>query len=112
MRRHGGDTMVRRKSSAAPDCSPLFPSDAYPITPPARRPPPGFVEPLEGRILFSAPPQWSSRGVGGGGAFFAPSFSPHTPAEMYVASDMSGLYRSTDTGASWSIRDFHEVQAN
>src|SRR4051812_48508807 len=70
------------------------------------------VERLEERTLFAAPTVWNSRGVGGGGAFFAPSFSPFNAGELYVTSDMSGLYKSTDTGASWSIRPFGQMQAN
>src|SRR5205085_1750752 len=70
------------------------------------------AERLEGRTLFSAPTQWSSRGPGGGGAFFAPSFSPYSTSDLYVTSDMSGLYHSADAGASWSLTDFNQVQAN
>jgi hypothetical protein len=71
-----------------------------------------LAEILEDRTLFAAPTVWNSRGVGGGGAFFAPSFSPFNAGELYVSSDMSGLYKSTDVGASWSIRPFAQMQAN
>jgi hypothetical protein len=70
------------------------------------------LQALEARTLFAAPAVWSSRGPGGGGAFFAPSFSPHNANEIYVSSDMSGLYRSTNLGQSWQIQDFRQIQAN
>ena len=56
------------------------------------------------------PSEWASRGIGGGGAMFAPSFSPHNPNELYVASDMSGLFHTTDLGASWEIVPFQRFQ--
>lgn len=73
-----------------------------------RRP---LVEPLEKRTLFSMPTSFASRGPGGGGAFFGPSFSPYNANEIFAASDMSGVYRSGNLGASWQIQDFRQVQA-
>ena len=58
----------------------------------------------------AAPIQWVSRGPGGGGAFFSPCFNPHNPAEVYVKSDMSDLFRSTDAGRHWSTVDFRAMQ--
>src|SRR2546428_5516740 len=55
---------------------------------------------------------WISRGLGGGGALFFPSFSPYNPNELYVACDLAGFYHSTDLGLSWSLVDFRQVQAN
>ena len=70
-----------------------------------------ITEPLETRRLLAAPPvEWLSRGPGGGGALFAPSFSPHDPQEMYVVTDMSEVFRSQDLGASWSAEHFEEIQ--
>ena len=71
---------------------------------------PFVLEGLESRICLSAPTQWNSRGPGGGGAFLCPSFSPFNPAELYVTSDMSGVYHSTNTGASWQILPFGQLQ--
>src|SRR2546428_13944798 len=63
-------------------------------------------------LLQASPPSlWISRGPGGGGALFSPSFSPHNPNELYVACDLAGLYRSTDLGLSWSLVDFRQIQA-
>lgn len=70
------------------------------------------IERLEERTLFSAPTQFSSVGVGGGGALFAPSFSPSNPNEVFVSTDMGELFHSTDLGHSWSFPDFRQIQAN
>ena len=68
-------------------------------------------------LLFTAfahaapPTQWSSRGIGGGGALFSPGFSPHNPNELYIACDMGELFHSTDLGASWGVVDFRQLQS-
>lgn len=59
----------------------------------------------------AVPAVWESRGVGGGGAMFSPSFSPHAASEMFVACDMSQLFRTTDLGRSWTTLDFRSVQS-
>lgn len=58
------------------------------------------------------PTSFTSRGVGGGGALFAPSFSPFSPNELYIACDMSELFHTTDLGQTWSALDFRKVQGN
>jgi photosystem II stability/assembly factor-like uncharacterized protein len=68
------------------------------------------IEQLERRLLLSMITNWSSRGPGGGGAFFSPSFSPYNSNELYTVSDMSGLYHSTNLGQSWSVADFRQIQ--
>ncbi|MBK9332668.1 MAG: hypothetical protein IPM96_09790 [Ignavibacteria bacterium] len=55
---------------------------------------------------------WTSKGPGGGGALFSPSFSPHDPDELYIACDMSELFRSTDLGITWAETDFKEMTGN
>ncbi|MFO0953438.1 MAG: hypothetical protein U0835_20265 [Isosphaeraceae bacterium] len=66
---------------------------------------------LETRALLSGvPAQWSVRGSGGGGALFSPQINPYNPAEMFVSSDMSELFHSTDGGATWRMLDFRQVQ--
>ncbi len=57
------------------------------------------------------PTRWESRGVGGGGAMFAPSFSPYSD-ELWVTSDMGELFRSTDLGASWRMVPSLEIVGN
>lgn len=59
---------------------------------------------------FSQPTQWSSRGVGGGGALFAPSVNPAQPDEFYVGCDMSELFHTTDFGLSFSTAPFQTIQ--
>src|SRR5262245_43590165 len=61
----------------------------------------------------AAPPsQWLSRGPGGGGALFAPSFSPFNPNELYISCDMSEVFHTTNLGTSWDLYDFRQIQGN
>lgn len=55
---------------------------------------------------------WASRGIGGGGALFSPSFSPHRTGEIFMACDMSELFHSTDFGTSWEMVPFDQIQAD
>ena len=65
------------------------------------------------QVANAAPPsQWLPRGPGGGGALFAPSFSPHNPNELYISCDMSEVFRSTNLGSSWEMQDFRQIQGN
>jgi hypothetical protein len=56
------------------------------------------------------PAQWVPAGPGGGGALFAPSFSPFNPGEMYLTCDMSEVFHSTNFGTSWSVVDFGQIE--
>jgi len=58
------------------------------------------------------PQRFIPRGVGGGGAFFGPSINPHNRDEVYVASDMSDLFRSKDLGGSWEMLDFRSMRGH
>ena len=63
-----------------------------------------------GGLAPAAPPtRFVSRGPGGGGAFFAPSIDPYNPNEVWIGSDMSDLYHSTDFGATWETVDFRTL---
>ncbi len=53
---------------------------------------------------------WTSVGIGGGGALYAPSFNPANPNELYVGCDMSEVFHSMDAGASWDILPFQSIQ--
>lgn len=55
---------------------------------------------------------WESRGMGGGGAMYAPSISPHDSDLMFVSCDMGGFYRSDDGGASWQMINFTEINGS
>ena len=47
------------------------------------------------------PPPWQIIGPGGGGAQFAPAWSPHDPQTIAVATDMNAGFTSIDQGAHW-----------
>lgn len=55
------------------------------------------------------PTTWIQRGAGGGGALFSPNFNPTNPNEIYVASDMSQVFRTTNAGANWSPVGFTQL---
>ncbi len=67
---------------------------------------------LQCSFAFSQITNWSSKGPGGGGALFSPSFSPHDPDELYIACDMSELFHSSDFGLSWRTIDFDQMTGN
>lgn len=63
------------------------------------------------QISLSNPPtNFRSVGPGGGGAFFAPSFSPHRLDELFVSSDMSDQFHTLDLGAKWKMTPFQRLQ--
>ena len=62
---------------------------------------------------FSPPPthfKVESRGVGGGGALFCPTFNPHNNDELFMATDMSAVFHSKDAGRSWTTLHFKTLQ--
>src|SRR5690349_6040110 len=61
-------------------------------------------------ITFSQPAVWVSKGIGGGGALFSPSFNPNNPNELYAACDMSELFKTTDLGVTWDPINFNSIQ--
>jgi hypothetical protein len=72
----------------------------------------GLLMLLSHAAMAAPPSQWVPRGPGGGGALFAPSFSPHSGNELYISCDMSEVFHSTNLGASWSLLDFRQIQGN
>jgi photosystem II stability/assembly factor-like uncharacterized protein len=54
---------------------------------------------------------FESIGVGGGGAFYSPAINPANPQEIFVASDMSGLYRTKNQGTSWDLYHYSKLRA-
>src|SRR5882724_3881099 len=63
-----------------------------------------------GVALAGSPARFVSRGPGGGGAFFGPSINPFSPDDLWIGSDMSDLFHSTDFGRSWDTVDFRILQ--
>ncbi len=61
--------------------------------------------PRAGLAGLSPPSPWQSRGIGGGGAFFAPEISPFDD-QIYMSTDMGVVFRTTDFGESWATLDF------
>lgn len=55
---------------------------------------------------------FTGHGIGGGGAFYCPSINPANPQELYVVSDMSGVYHSFSYGHQWESLDFRDLQAH
>jgi len=50
-----------------------------------------------------------SAGLGGGGAMYAPQVSPFSSSLMFVGCDMTGIYRTTDSGATWRMVDTRDA---
>jgi hypothetical protein len=59
---------------------------------------------------YAAPTHFLSRGPGGGGAFFGPSINPYNTDDLWIGSDMSDLFHSTDFGRNWDTIDFRLLQ--
>ncbi len=60
--------------------------------------------------VYAQPTQWLPRGIGGGGALFSPSISPHDDDEVFLACDMTDLFHSVDAGRSWEVVPFDEIR--
>lgn len=56
-----------------------------------------------------SPAPWRARGIGGGGALFSASISPHDPDVVSMATDMSSVFLSTDFGRAWQMLPFQSV---
>ena len=61
--------------------------------------------------LLAQPQSWQSYGPGGGGALYSPSISHHNPLEIFIPTDMSDLFHTTDFGASYSTVHFKYITA-
>ncbi len=60
--------------------------------------------------LRSQPAVWTSVGIGGGGALFNPSISPHKVDEIFVSCDMTEIFHTTNFGRQWSTLDFRQIE--
>lgn len=72
--------------------------------------------PLIGLALILARPllasDWTPIGLSGGGAMFGPAISPADPGRLLVHCDMSGVYRSSDAGRTWTLIHADQLQAS
>lgn len=58
--------------------------------------------------VFAQNYQFTSRGVGGGGALFSPSINPANTSEYYASCDMSELFHTSNFGQSYDQVSFLE----
>ena len=73
----------------------------------------GTLDPLYSETaarFANEPGNFTNLGPGGGGAIYNCSASPHDPMLIFVWCDMSGLYRSTDGGQSWTLLDKRQMR--
>src|SRR5262249_14450485 len=49
--------------------------------------------------------QWRPRGMGGGGTMFSAAVKPDDPNTVLMGSDVGGIFRSSDGGLSWQMRN-------
>jgi len=61
-------------------------------------------------IVHAQPDSLLPVGIGGGGALFHPSFSPHNVEELYLSCDMGEVFHSTNVGKAWNALDFRQLQ--
>ena len=47
---------------------------------------------------------WQPAGFGGAGNYLSVVFDPRTPGVVYLASDVAGVFRSSDYGETWEFR--------
>ncbi|HSI85542.1 MAG: WD40/YVTN/BNR-like repeat-containing protein [Candidatus Methylacidiphilales bacterium] len=47
--------------------------------------------------------KWSQCGWGGGGFYYAAAFHPTKPGTIYLAGDVAGVYKSTDSGVNFRM---------
>ena len=64
------------------------------------------IEAMEQRILLAMPTLWTTDGPGGGGALYNIAMAPNGQ-DLWVTSDMTGIYHSRDLGQSWQMVNFH-----
>src|SRR5689334_4730563 len=62
------------------------------------------MEAIEPRTLLAMPTLWTGIGPGGGGSYFGAAVNG---SELWVASDMSGIYHSSNFGQNWQLQNFH-----
>ncbi len=66
-------------------------------------------DPIEPGGPTSDPFIWESRGIGAGGALFSPTISPHDPNTIYMATDMSSVFKTENFGQTWETIHFNQL---
>jgi len=61
------------------------------------------------QLARAAEPAVDILGIGGAGGLFSPAISPLDPKLMFITSDMSGVYRSTDGGQTWRMLHWRQL---
>ena len=70
-----------------------------------------FVCMVSAGLLTAQPNDWQPRGIGGGGALFSPSISPHNTEEIFIACDMTNLFYTANAGKRWEVIPFSEIRS-
>lgn len=52
---------------------------------------------------------WESRGIGGGGALYNPSFNPIDPSEIFTVCDLGAVFKTTNNGNLWTNIPFTQL---
>ncbi|MDZ4668723.1 MAG: hypothetical protein SGJ00_12705 [bacterium] len=63
-------------------------------------------------LSYAQPTAWVSKGVGGGGAVYRPSISPHNGNNLFLACDMSPIHQSANFGQTWSVFPYLQLPGN
>lgn len=62
-------------------------------------------------VCLSQPTSWTTKGIGCGGAVFAPSISPFNSNKVFMACDMSDFFYSYDFGTNWTMQHYQNTTA-
>ncbi len=60
-------------------------------------------------FIIAQPTNFSSRGIGGGGALFAVSINPANNSEYYISCDMGELFHTTNFGNAYNQVNFQQL---
>jgi len=60
----------------------------------------------------NASEEWQVTGLGGAGGMYTPTISPYDPNLMFLSCDMSGSYRSVDSGRSWHLIHYMQMRSS
>lgn len=60
-------------------------------------------------FTYAQPTNWQNKGIGGGGALFAPSISPTNSQEIYLQCDMTEVFHTTNSGTTWDQVHYKEL---